>query len=464
MLKLNKVLIPLIAAIMVSTLNLSPVKVSANEVKKTIRISNQKGYDLSWENAPRGEALVKVSIGKDDIMYTYNDNKNRLSKTSGENTVTYTYDNDSKLISEARGSLTFLYQYDSMNSLIGFTLNNATYNFIKDDDLNVIAITDADNSEVAKYEYDKNGQVSSILGKDSTGNWIDKRVDNSFIGTLNLIRLHSFYYDSETQWYYNGYQYYDSANNKYVGGTDNLDSISTFDNFMKNGSTVTPMVDQQLVAAISTWRTNLMNDVNFGKAIAYSANWYSTLSDVEILARLLYGENTALSADQNAVAWVIINRKNANFGGGTYRGVATQSGQFEPITGASSGTANARVPNTSSSLWSNAVWDACTLLSTSSSTDYAELISKPTGITNQLYFVGLSYFLSIGVSQDAVPTGTGLRYSFNGGTSYVAINTVVIVFATNESLLYPLSKGAITSDTRLDTTGERATHNIFFNT
>ncbi|WP_058300477.1 cell wall hydrolase [Gorillibacterium timonense] len=207
-----------------------------------------------------------------------------------------------------------------------------------------------------------------------------------------------------------------------------------------------------------------MSDANFGKSISYSSGWYNSLSDVEVLTRLLYGENTVNVSDQNAVAWVVINRKsNGSFGGSTYRGVATSSGAFEPITGGSSGTTNARVPDKSSARWSNAVWNACTLLSTSSASDYASLVSKPAGISSQLYFVGLTYFLLPGNGADTSPAGSGLRYSFNGGSSYVAIKDVVIVFDSTSSLQNPSSIATITSNSNLDTNSERSTHNIFYN-
>lgn len=461
MFKFKKVLISLGLAIAVISTNSLTIFAQENaRLAIGSSTTTQQGYTLTWENANGSKVLTKLAKGidtKSNIVCTYSNN-NRITKTSGKNTVKYTYNNESKLISEVRGNNIFTYQYDCLNSMIGFTFNNIKFNFIKDSDFNVIAITDSYNNEIVKYNYDKNGIVSDVLGKDSMGNWIDMSNDNSFIGTLNLIRLHSYYYDVETNWYYNGYQYYDSTNSSYVGGTDNLNSILT----LNKSNSMSPMVTQALVQQITTWRTSLMNTSTFGKSISYSSGWYNSLSDVEILSRLFYGENNMNSADQNAVAWVVINRYNANYGGGTYRGIATQSGQFEPITGASAGTANARIPNTSDPRWSSAVWSACTLLSTYSSQDYSDLIPKPTGISTQLFFVGLNYLLSSSsICKDAVPTG--LNYSFNGGSTYVKMNNVVIVFDTSDTLQNPTSLSNITSNSRLNTYSLRSTHNIFFN-
>lgn len=189
MLKFKKVIGSFILSIAVITMNLSPALVKADEIQLTNEstvTSKQQGYTLLWRNVQDGKVLEKVSVGKTDFTYTYNNNQNRLSKTSEKETIIFNYDNESRLISEVRGDNKFTYLYDSLNSLVGFTLNNTTYNFDKDDDFNIIAITDVDNNYVAKYEYDKNGFVSAILGKDISGKWVDMSNDSSFIGTLNL--------------------------------------------------------------------------------------------------------------------------------------------------------------------------------------------------------------------------------------------------------------------------------------
>jgi hypothetical protein len=452
MFKLKRVLVTFLIVAVILAPNLLVVS-SKSEItqstKQSFTTTSKQGYILNWQDMQGDKVLVNVKVGKDNITYIHNNLRNRIVKKLKQGNISFTYDNESRLITETRDNNDFTYLYDSLYSLIGFTLNNTVYYFAKDSDFNVTAITDSNNNEVAKYEYGKDGIVSAILGKDSMGNWVDMSKDSSFVGTLNLIRLHSYYYDAETGWYYDGLYYYDSTNNEYIVPNVQEDTIQ-------------PLVTQELVIRISNWRDSLMNDSNFGKPISYSTGWYNGLSDVEIIARCLYGENTVNSADQNSCAWIMINRRNKNsseFGGSTYRGVVKKPGAFEPITGGSGGTANARIPDKSSPRWRNAVWNACTLLSTSNQTDYAELITKPNTITNQLFFTGLNYFL--GNSIDASPTGTGLLYNMGG--SYIKTKDVVIVFNSAQSLHNPSSKSAITSDTRLDTYSERSTHNIFFN-
>lgn len=100
--------------------------------------------------------------------------------------------------------------------------------------------------------------------------------------------------------------------------------------------------------------------------------------------------------------------------------------------------------------------------------DYEELMYKPLGVSDQLYFVGLNYFLSNfsngkPISKDAIPANTGLTYSCDSGSIYDKINDVVIVFGYDDSFQNPTSKSNITSNSKLDTSNERAGHNIFFN-
>lgn len=436
-----------------------PVEMAVSEI-------SQQDYLLSWESIGARNVPSSVSVGADKYTYTYNGRGNRLTKKSYNSEASYEYDQESCLLSEIRDGKRFEYLYDSMYTCIGFIYNNNTYYFVKGDDFNVVAITDEHHNYIAKYKYGSDGIVSAILGKDEYDNWVDKSQDTEFIGTLNLIRLHSYYFDAETGWYYNSLQYYDSNNNQYIVNSNFRNNSIVLEDFARN---IVPMaVPTYLIQQISNWSNSLINDPNFGRGISYSYGWYNNLSDVEILTRLLYGENTTNSADQNAVAWVIINRRNNGSFGSTYRSIAIAPSQFEPMTGNSDGTQNARMPNTGSPRWKNAVWSACTLLSTLSTTDYEELIFRPSGISTQLYFVGLNYFFSSftngnPVSKDTVPVGTGLTYSYDSGRTYKKIKDVVIVFDIGDVLQNPSSKGIILGNTKLDTLEERRNHNIFYN-
>jgi len=429
-------------------------------------------YKLEWESQNNLNVLKGVSREKLYICYEYNGNGNRISKIDKVQNVSYTYDSNSNIESEIRNGVLLIYLYDDMSNIIGLKVNNTTYYYLKDSDLNVIAIKNEEGDNVAKYVYDSYGHVKSILGRNESGEWIDKSDDNEFIGTINLIRLHSYYCDNETGWYYNGFQYYDATNNKYImcSGASNVINvpivakanvrIGELSDSMIYDNNVTMSSLNDLQYYIVNWYGSLLNDPNFGKPISYSSSWYSGLQTVEILSRLIYAENTFSEYDQAGIAWVLINRKNANLsymGGGTFRGVATYSGQFSTITGSSTSTAQARTPDTSKNTWYNAVYLACCLLSTSNSSDYLAVFTRPTGIFSQKYFVALSYFIDNGRT-DA--DGSGLEY-YNG--SWNDIKDVTIIFTYSSSLTNPSSMNSITSNSNLDTYTKRSRYNIFFN-
>ena len=93
-----------------------------------------------------------------------------------------------------------------------------------------------------------------------------------------------------------------------------------------------------------------MSNSNYGKSIAYSSAWYNEcMDDVEIIARLIYGENTIYYSNQIGVAYVLMNRvaSSTDFDGDgsstdTLKGVAIYPNAFEALTGSASRTVNAR--------------------------------------------------------------------------------------------------------------------------
>jgi YD repeat-containing protein len=316
----------LVAVILSALLFISFLPVNAEQSVSSLSTS-------VWTQHLGENLLSSVAVKNDTICFEYDDNGYRTSKRTTQGNTTYVYNPDAQLVSEDRGDYLVNYYYDVLGFITGCSINGSNYSYTLDDNRSVVSLLDSTGECVAKYTYA--GSKVNVLGKNSQGRWVDKAKDNSFIGNINKITLYSMYFDSETGFFYNGLKYYDAEKNEYLCDP----SVSLI---------VTPMVSQQVAAQVATWQQSLLSSSTFGQAINYTSSWYSNLSDVELLTRLFYGENTQNSYDQNGVTWVVINRKINNYGGGTFRGVATQSGQFEPITGNSSGTTNARVPSTSS--------------------------------------------------------------------------------------------------------------------
>ena len=85
--------------------------------------------------------------------------------------------------------------YDNNGDAFGFICNGTEYYYIKNAQNDVTAIASADGTVIANYYYDSWGKLTEITG-------------DTEIAELNPIRYRSYYYDSETEWYYLNTRYY----------------------------------------------------------------------------------------------------------------------------------------------------------------------------------------------------------------------------------------------------------------
>jgi len=76
---------------------------------------------------------------------------------------------------------------------IGFNLNGTQYYYVKNLQKDITAVLDSNGNVVAQYEYDAWGSVISATGS---------------LAEINTIRYRSYYYDVETEMYYNQQRYY----------------------------------------------------------------------------------------------------------------------------------------------------------------------------------------------------------------------------------------------------------------
>jgi RHS repeat-associated protein len=107
-----------------------------------------------------------------------------------------------------------VYQYDASGAIIGFTYHpysgTATlYFFGKNAQGDVICIYDATGNTVARYNYDAWGACTVAYDNTSIG-----------IANINPIRYRSYYYDTETGWYYLQSRYYDPAVGRFISPDD----------------------------------------------------------------------------------------------------------------------------------------------------------------------------------------------------------------------------------------------------
>ena len=106
--------------------------------------------------------------------------------------------------------------YDNNGDPFGFICNGTEYYYIKNAQNDVTAIASADGTILANYYYDSWGKLIETTG-------------NATIAELNPIRYRSYYYDSETEWYYLNTRYYSPELCRFIS-SDAFDYIdnSTF--------------------------------------------------------------------------------------------------------------------------------------------------------------------------------------------------------------------------------------------
>lgn len=171
--------------------------------------------------------------------------------------------------------------------------------------------------------------------------------------------------------------------------------------------------------SVDAWANTLLSQSTYGQELS-SSTWYNNVSDVEVLARVIYAENTSDNIDQIAITWIIINRKNSSAFPNTYKGVVTQ-GSGSQFASLNSSNAKSYKNNSTNAGWRHATWLACAILTTSSESDYISLFGKPQGISNQLYFSGSEYFYN-----RCRMNGSQLQYNMPS-VGYVNSDNVVIV-------------------------------------
>lgn len=172
---------------------------------------NPNVFDGATLTYYRGNKLSEYSKGTLNVQYQYNGLGLRTYKKVNNIVHRYAYDLNNRIVREKRTNQispyetkTLVYFY-GLNGVVAFRWVNHLYLFEKDIFNNVIAIIDGEAptpTVVAKYEYDAFGNTI-VLNPDGT-------INNSptFIGNINPFRYRSYYYDSETKFYYCQTRYY----------------------------------------------------------------------------------------------------------------------------------------------------------------------------------------------------------------------------------------------------------------
>ena len=163
----------------------------SNDILYPVSIGNKS---LIWTN----KKLYKFIDGDNvETTFSYNEDGQRIIKTSNGTRYDYNYDINGRLISERRTInnvvTTYLYYYDESDRLIGYSRNNEMFFYLRDAQGVIYAIINSVGNIVARYTYDAYGKVLTSTGTEANN---------------NFIRYKGYYYDDETQLYWVSSRYY----------------------------------------------------------------------------------------------------------------------------------------------------------------------------------------------------------------------------------------------------------------
>ncbi|MGN0513895.1 MAG: hypothetical protein ACI4GD_06405 [Lachnospiraceae bacterium] len=278
---------------------------------------------------------------------------------------------------------TYIYEVDDYgnNKVVGFEYQDETYIFEYDDRGIITYICDSEGNRIVYYNCDAYGNNLEICSMTELG-WVNNS-DETFIGNVNKMRWLGYEYCDTTDTYVVGERHYSAREHKYTDGVDNSFAFSETNPFLASEEEIMVMDSYYNDLAAEEWAEALLADSSYGVALGYSNGWYNGLSTVELLARCIFAEGgTVYTNEENAVAWVILNRVHSSSFPSTPRGVIT-SGDFASITGQSGATLNAREP-AADYRWRHSTYLACLMLTTTDSTEWRTLV--PSEIGGQLFF------------------------------------------------------------------------------
>lgn len=277
-------------------------------------LTNYNGQSISYDNLGNptnwinlsqltwnGRKLSSLQRYGDDypISYCYNADGIRISKTIPyysyeefmgdlipryqEKYVSYTLDG-TKIIKEEHSStegmgypdVILRYYYDANDEIIAFEYNGTYYYYGKNQLGDVKYIYNSNGSIIAEYHYDAWGNIVAIT--DLSGNALSEGTTAYEVANVNPFRYRSYYYDTETGFYYLNSRYYDPRVGRFIN-TDVPEMMLLSDNILGTN--------------LFAYCNN--NPVNYSDTTGYSPIWYH-------LAQGLWLLSTGLAAVISAVA------------------------------------------------------------------------------------------------------------------------------------------------------------------
>ena len=170
------------------------------------------GWTFTWKAGRMLASMVKTGT---NAQFTYDHNGLRIKKVVNGVTTNYTL-NGKNVVHMTQGSNDLHFFYDAQGKPGMVTYNDVDYFYVYNLQGDVVALIDANGTQVVEYGYDAWGNPISKTGTLA-----------ATLGTVNPFRYRGYVYDEETSMYYLGKRYYSPKEMRFINGDLFLGVVSS---------------------------------------------------------------------------------------------------------------------------------------------------------------------------------------------------------------------------------------------
>ena len=171
------------------------------------------GWTFTWKAGRMLASMVKTGT---NAQFTYDHNGLRIKKVVNGVTTNYTL-NGKNVVHMTQGSHDLHFFYDAQGKPGMVTYNDVDYFYVYNLQGDVVALIDANGTQVVEYGYDAWGYPISKTGSLA-----------ATIGTLNPFRYRGYVYDEETGLYYLQNRYYSPNWKRFINVDQSLNEKNLF--------------------------------------------------------------------------------------------------------------------------------------------------------------------------------------------------------------------------------------------
>ena len=246
------------------------------------------GWTFTWKAGRMLASMVKTGT---NAQFTYDHNGMRIRKIVNGVTTNYTL-NGKNVVHMTQGSHDLHFFYDAQGKPGMVTYNDVDYFYVYNLQGDVVALIDANGTQVVEYVYDAWG---ALIAK--TGSMV------ATLGTVNPFRYRGYVYDEETGLYYLRSRYYNPEWKRFINADKYISQGSLFANmfaYCKNAPLMFNDPDGKLGVL------GVLSAVAIGKSIVYLKEIVSAAADIFLTSKGwtltntlfqygLYGNGTAIT-------------------------------------------------------------------------------------------------------------------------------------------------------------------------